>query len=57
MHHYRSSREYVTLLVIKGVLRHAKPAPTAGYIHRVNAVHLSAHGKSLDAIKVANTDV
>jgi len=57
MHHYRSSREYVTLLVIKGVLRHAKPAPTVGYIHRVNAVHLSAHGKSLDAIKVANTDV
>ena len=45
----------VNLPVIQGILRHAKPATTAGYIHRVNAAHMSAQGKFLDAIKVTKT--
>jgi len=45
----------VNLPVIQAALRHAKPATTAKYIHRVNAVQIKVQSKFLEAIKVAKT--
>jgi integrase len=42
----------VNLPVIQSILRHAKPATTALYLHRVNAAQLSAQAKFLEAINV-----
>ena len=42
----------INLPVIQSMLRHAKPATTALYVHRVNAAQMSAQGKYLAAIKV-----
>jgi integrase len=38
--------------VIQSILRHANPSTMANYIHRVNAAHLTAQGKFLDAINM-----
>ena len=38
--------------VIQSILRHANPSTMANYIHRVNAAHLTAQGKFLDAINI-----
>ena len=45
----------VNLPVIQAALRHAKPATTAKYIHRNNAVQLKAQSKFLEAINLAKT--
>lgn len=45
----------VNLPVIQAALRHAKPATTAKYTHRVNAVQIKVQSKFLEAIKVAKT--
>jgi integrase len=42
----------ISLAVIQSILRHSKPATTALYVHRVNAVQISAQGKFLEAINV-----
>jgi integrase len=42
----------VNLPVIQSILRHAKPATTALYLHRVNAAQLAAQAKFLEAINV-----
>ena len=42
----------VSLPVIQSMLRHAKPATSAIYIHRVNASQLAAQGKYLEAINL-----
>ena len=47
----------VNLPVIQSILRHAKPATTAVYMHRVNSAQMSAQGKFLDAIKVTTAIV
>jgi len=39
--------------VIQAMLRHAKQQTTARHIHAVNPKQLGAHGKYLDAIKIA----
>ena len=45
----------VSLPVIQGMLRHAKPTTTARYIHPVNATQMETQGKFLKAIKVAKS--
>ena len=45
----------VNLPIIQAALRHAKPATTAKYIHRNNAVQIKVQSKFLEAIKVAKT--
>jgi integrase/recombinase XerD len=47
----------VSLSVIQQMLRHAKPATTAIYTHRTNAVQMAAQAKFLDAIKVTSATV
>jgi integrase len=42
----------ISLAVIQSMLRHSKPATTALYVHRVNAVRISAQGKFLEASNV-----
>src|SRR4051794_1989813 len=46
----------VSLPVIQSIHRHAKPTTTAIYMHRVNAVQLTAQAKFLEAINVATVD-
>lgn len=47
----------VNLPVIQSILRHAKPATTAVYLHRVNATQMAAQAKYLEAIKVTSAAV
>ena len=42
----------IPLSTIQSMLRHAKPATTARYIHAVNSKQVEAQGKYLEAIKV-----
>jgi hypothetical protein len=37
---------------IESILRHAKPAKTALYLHRVNPAQLTAQAKILEAIDI-----
>lgn len=43
--------------LIQSILRHAKPATTAGYVHRVNKTHMAAQAKYLEAIRVTSAAV
>ncbi|MBN9614935.1 MAG: site-specific integrase [Acidobacteriales bacterium] len=47
----------VNLPVIQSILRHAKPSTTAIYTHRVNAAHMAAQEKFLNAINVTASTV
>ena len=47
----------VSLSVIQRMLRHSKPATTAIYTHRTNAVQMAAQAKFLDAIKVTSAPI
>ena len=42
----------IPLSTIQSMLRHAKPATTARYIHAVNSKQVEAQGKYLEAIKL-----
>lgn len=44
----------VSLAVIQGMMRHAKPATTARYLHRVNSAQMAAQEKFLQAIKLSS---
>lgn len=47
----------VSLSVIQHMLRHARPATTAIYTHRTNAIQMAAQAKYLDAIKITSATV
>ena len=50
---YFGSKQDVSLATIQTMMRHAKPATTALYLHRVNKSHLEAQGKFLTDIRIS----
>ena len=55
--YHSGTNGYVSLSVIQRMLRHSKPATTAIYTHRTNAVQMAAQAKFLEAIKVTTAPV